>query len=162
MISLSTVGLAEFDKQVELAFVQLEAEMSINFAAFTRKVFMSIVQTSPQWSGNLASNWNYSVKTPNESYTQSSNKQDIPRRTFQPFQAGADPAVSQAIVRMNSVAPPSWRDTVYITNATPDDQAGYLADSIIEGKVNLRPVNLVPAQGAIFEFTIGKFQEEIL
>lgn len=160
MISLSTLQLAEFEAQVELAFVKLEAEMSLKFAAFTRKVFMSVVQTSPQWSGNLAANWNYSTKSADGSYT--SIKPDVPRKGFKPYQVGSDPAAGRAIARMNAVTPPSWRDTVYITNATPDDETGYLAESIIAGKVNLRPVNLVPAQGAIFEFTLGKFKDAIL
>ena len=160
MISLSTLQLAAFEEQVALAFVKLEAEMSVNFAAFTRKIFISIVQTSPQWSGNLASNWNYSVKTPNEGYN--SIKPDIPAKGFKPYQVGSDPATGKAIARMSLVDAPSWRDTVYITNATPSDDAGYLAEHIIEGKVNLRPVNLIPAQGAIFEFTVEKFKDEIL
>ena len=160
MISLSTSEKSVFDAQVDAAFVKLEAEMSLKFAAFTRKVFISVVQTSPQWSGNLTHNWNYSIKTPDGSYT--SIKPDIPRKAFKPYQVGSNPATGQAIARMSAVALPSWRDTVYITNATPDDETGYLADSIIAGKVNLRPVNLVPAQGAIFEFTMGKFKDEIL
>lgn len=160
MISLTTIEQSAFDAQVDAAFVLLEAEMSLKFAAFTRSVFVSIVQTSPQWSGNLTHNWNYSIKTPDGSYT--SIKPDIPRKTFKPYQVGSSPATGQAISRMAVVALPSWRDTVYITNATPDDEAGYLADSIMEGKVNLRPVNLVPAQGAIFEFTIGKFKDQII
>ena len=162
MISLSTSKQSAFDAQVDAAFVKLEAEMSLKFAAFTHKVFRSIVLTSPQWSGNLTSNWNYSIKAPDESYSEIAEKELSQVRNYDPFEVGSNPATGRVLAKVAAAAVPSWRDTVYITNATPNESTGYLVDSIIAGKVNLRPVNLVPAQGAIFEFTMGKFKDEIL
>lgn len=159
MISLDTSGLAEFDRQVGIAFFELEAELSRRFADFTQKVFKSIVQTSPQWSGNLAANWNYSVNFPDESYTATPQKQ---QRSKKPYQVGDPAAVSKALSRMSAVQPPSWAQPVYITNATPENDGGYLVEGIVNGKVKLRPVNLVPAQRALFEFSIKQFEGAIL
>lgn len=144
---------AEFEKQLASAFDVLESKMSLKYFAFTQQVFKSLVVTSPQWSGNLASNWNYSVNVPDNTYFEIYEKQESPT-----YKVGADPAVGKALARAASVAVPTWRQPVFITNATPSDEAGYLVQGIADGQVKLRPVNLMPAQGMIISFTVNKFE----
>ena len=158
MIAIRT-NVSDFEKQLASALAVLEVKMSIKYYAFTLKVFKSVVMTSPQWSGNLASNWNYSINSPDTSYSEISEKSGSAMKFFKSFQVGADPAVSRAL-RKASVGPvPSWRVPVYITNATPTDQmTGSLVQDMADGYVKLRPVNMVPAQGAIISFTLEKFK----
>lgn len=156
---------------MDKAIAELEAEINSRYASFTRAVAKSLIETSPQWSGNLTANWNYSVGAPDESYSQIAAKGAVGADRLQkafhsrfggttsgPYYAGHEAAVSHAVTRMNAVKPPTWRDPVYLTNATPDDEGGYLEETIESGGVKLRPVNLVAGQIALIEFTRVKAQ----
>jgi hypothetical protein len=161
MIAL-THNVASFEKELAQAFAVLEAKMSVKYYTFTQEVFKSIVVTSPQWSGNLASNWNYSINAPDTSYVEAAEKKLASEKFYDAYEVGSNPAVGRSIARAAAAAVPSWRTPVYITNTTPSDQAGYLVEEIAGGKVKLRPVNMVPAQGAIIGFTVDKFKGAIL
>lgn len=161
MITL-THNAAIFDRELALAFAVLETKMSVKYYAFTQEVFKSVVVTSPQWSGNLASNWNYSVNAPDTSYTEAAEKKLASGKFYDAYEVGSNPAVGRAIARAAAAAVPTWRQPVFITNTTPEDLRGYLVEEIAGGKVKLRPVNMVPAQGAIIGFTIDKFKGAIL
>ena len=161
MITL-THNAASFDSELALAFATLEKRMSYRFYLFTHEVFKSIVLTSPQWSGNLASNWNYSVGAPDNSYAEVLEKEGALDLDFRAYSVGANPAVGRSLLRAARADAPTWRQPVFITNATPSEAAGYLVQDIAVGKVKLRPVNMVPAQGAIISFTVDKFKGAIL
>lgn len=161
MISVTT-NLPDFDKQLDAAFSALEVQMSFKFTAFTKEVYKSIVMVSPQWSGNLASNWNYSAGLPDLSYREITEKDLANSKVFQPYQVGSDPAVSTSLAKADGTKMVPWRSSVFITNATPEDKGGYLVNGMSDGSVKLRAVNLVPAQGAILSFTIEKFKGAVL
>jgi hypothetical protein len=156
MIAITT-NTVDFEKQLALEFGVLELRMTSKYRDFTQQVFKSIVLTSPQWSGNLASNWNYSANSPDTRYKETAEKDES-----KIYKVGADPAVSQAISRAEAVAVPSWRIPVYITNTTPADEGGYLATEIEEGRVKLRPVNMIPAQGSIISYAVSRFKGAVL
>lgn len=162
MISLDTSSIAKFESDFAIAWIVFEEELSRRFTSFTQHVFASLVRSSPQWSSNLAGNWNYSVGTPDTSYNQAYDKGKPLRLSEKPFQRGDDPAVARTIARMTGVPAPSWRDTVYMTNATPADEGGYLAELLENGKPNLRPVNLIQGQVALFDYTVRIYQDEQL
>lgn len=154
-----TSNAADFEKQLGIALAVLEVKMSVKYYTFTQQVFKSVVETSPQWSGNLASNWNYSINAPDTSYSETAEKFGSEKKLFKPFQVGDNPAVGRALSRAALAAIPSWRTPVYITNATPTDlMTGSLVQDMADGYVKLRPVNMVPAQGAIISFTVEKFK----
>lgn len=162
MIAIDTSGVAQFERELAVAWLGFEDKISKKFEDFTRDVFKMIVQNSPQWSSNLAGNWNYSVNGPNGSYTRSELKTGAPYNNKKPFERGAEPVVSRTIARMKLVPGPSWRDTVYITNATPSDEGSFLVDEMESGRVSLRPVNLIQGQVALFNYTVAIRQDEIL
>jgi hypothetical protein len=155
------VDLGRFRAELaaELEVLKLKAGKKVD--TFSRKVFSDIVSTSPQWSQNLASNWNFSTGKPDESYTESPNKRAM-RHSKSPFWLGAEPVVSQTIARMQGKPQVLWGQDVYITNATPDDKGGDLAQNIEDGRVALRPVNLVSQKVALFSYTITKHEHAVL
>lgn len=150
---IRAADLARFDQALESEFLRVELALSKKFQAVAKQAFTMLVTNSPQWSGNFTTNWNYSVNTPDYSYTPSATKDEASfDRT--PFEKGSDPAVAQTLSKVFNLNGLSWRDTVFITNATPDDSGGYLGENMESGKVNLRPVNLVNGKVALIRYTV--------
>jgi hypothetical protein len=149
MIKVSTSGIAAFNQALSLELARLDREISFIFYRWTIRIFRELVEDSPQWSGDLASNWNYSVGSPDYSYSRSPNKTgddarvDYWRQDQGVFQRGHPNAVLTAMSRMEMVRPPAWRDTVYFANATP------IAPSI--PNIKIRPVNMVNGQVIMIE-----------
>lgn len=141
--------IGEFRKQIKLEMARLDREVTTTYEGWTKRVFTGLVEGTAQWSGNLAANWNYAVGAPSMRYVQVPNKTghdkgiDYIKQDFGVFFAGHPLAVEEALVRMAGVTVPTWRDQVFFSNETPDDKGGYLEESIMEGKVRLRPVNLI-------------------
>lgn len=160
MIKVDTSGVAAFRQQMKLEMARLDREITAAFVGWTVEVFRGLVERSPQWSGNMAANWNYSVHTPDFSYTQIANKTgddgriDHWRENQGIFQVGHPLAVGDAMARMQSVPKGTWRDLVYISNATPTEDGWPLAEAIEEGRVKLRPVNLIPGSQQLIAYTI--------
>lgn len=154
MISLNTSGLAQFEVELQAAISQLEKEMSDKFTSFTRKVFAELVTGSPQWSSNLAGNWNYSVLKPDESYTRSVLKLAKAHKVARVFSRGEEPIISITLARMTEVAPPAWRDAVYATNATPDEDGNFLEELLERRLVRIRPVNLLSGKVTLIDYTV--------
>lgn len=139
----------------EEGWAEFEHKMADRVVQFSRTVFIDIVVNSPQWSQNLASNWNYAAGAPNYSYIEHPEKK---KRRYTPFQRGDSPVVENTISRMQHVPGPKWGQTTFISNATPDDRGGYLQKNIESGTVRLRPVNLVEGQQQLFGYIMDKYQ----
>ena len=50
-------GAAAFKARLRAVMPTIEAEINTKYRKLVRKVFTDLVENSPQWSGNLASNW---------------------------------------------------------------------------------------------------------
>lgn len=160
MIEIDRSGIERFRRELRLEMARLDREISIAYFKWTVRVFSGLLQDSPQWSGDLTANWNYSVSKPDFSYTRVPNKTgddgriDHWRQNQGVFERGHQLAIQDAMNRMQSVPMPTWRDTVFISNATPHDAGGYLVDAIESGQVKLRPVNLVQGQAVLIKQTV--------
>lgn len=161
-MNLSKAAIPQFNAEVNAAFDVLEQQVAARMHAFAQEVFRSIVMTSPQWSSNLASNWNFSVGSPDTSYTEVPEKAEAATRRFRPYQLGSEPGVGRAIARMQTVMPGTLAQTIYITNATPDDAGGYLVESLESNFAGLRPVNLLSGQVHLIDAAVRIFGERTL
>lgn len=165
MIKVDTTGIAAFRRQLALEMARIDREISAAYYQWSATIFRELVEGSAQWSGNLTSNWNYSVGGADYSYTEVANKRGNDKRInhqdgtyrFAVFEAGANPAVADALSRMKSVPQPTWRDKVYMTNMTPSDSGNLLEDDIVSGRVKLRPVNLVQGQAVTIDSLALKY-----
>ena len=155
MITIDTSGLTKFNAELDEALAALMLAVDAAYADWTRKVFKGLVEGSPQWSGDLASNWNYSVngvdysydpqfKGPDGMYFIGPNGQELPAI----HQRGDAEAVQAAISRMLTVTPPTWKDKVYFNNETP------IATDVENMTVLIRPVNLVDGRVAMVQYTL--------
>jgi hypothetical protein len=162
MIGVDPAALAKFQVDLAAAVVLLEAQMALKVDTFARRVYGGIIMNSPQWSQNFASNWNYSVGTPDESYTEHPNKEGM-RHTKTPFQRTNDPVVSAKLAELANYPTLQWGQTAYFTNATPDEVGGYLLEHMEkDGKSWLRPVNLLSGQVALINYAVAKHSNDIL
>lgn len=141
MIQLDTSGIASFMTALNLEMARLDREISFVFYKWTARIFQELVEDTPQWSGDLAANWNYSVNQPDYSYSRIPNKTgddvrvDWHLQNQGVFERGHPNAVMTAMSKFATVPQPSWRDVVYFANATP------IAPDL--PTIKIRPVNLV-------------------
>lgn len=162
IVKLDTSEIDAFLHKIDLEMARLDREISETYYLWTTRIFVDIVRQSPQWSGDMASNWNYSVKEPNYSYTMIENKaargrDGVDKRRMAVgkivYQKDMDPAVAEALTRMKFVNPPSWRDSVFFANATP------IAPYAEAHSIYIRPVNLIQGQVAMIAYTVTKEQQ---
>lgn len=162
MIGVTPADLAKFNLELDAAVLVLQAQAMRKVDTFVQKVYGEIITHSPQWSQNFASNWNYSVGTPDERYTEHSNKREI-NSLAAAFQRGMQPVVADKLQELASAPLLGWGQTAYFTNATPDDKGGYLLENMENtGNSWLRPVNLVSGHVALINSAVAKHSNDIL
>jgi hypothetical protein len=153
MITLTgTENIASFLKQIDLAFAEMDRGISREFEQFTKKLFKELVRTTPQWTGDLAAAWNYSIAYPDETYSPLHNKLEANARwSFtNVYQRGMEPAASIPVLKAASVHP-TWRDVVYFHNPAP------IADEVENLRVLIRPVNLVDQRVAMIQYYVDRY-----
>lgn len=144
-----TGDIAGFRKQLALEQARLDREISAAYVGWTRRIFAEVVQGSAQWSGDLVANFNYAVGQPDYSYARIANKTgdskkiDYWKEDQGVFQAGHPYAVEAAMLRMAEAPVPTWRDPVFISNMTPTEDGSDLEEALADGRIKVRPVNLV-------------------
>jgi hypothetical protein len=153
MIQLTGVqSIPSFIRELDLAVAELDRDISKSFSNWTKRVFGDIVHTTPQWSGDLASAWNYSINGIDNSYTPIPNK--VENNQFwsaaDVYQRGMSPATDVAMAKLAGQNP-TWRDVVYINNPAP------IAEQVENLRVLIRPVNLVDGRVAMVQYYVDKF-----
>lgn len=164
--ALKVNNLSEFNSALDSALAAMEREVTHALRGFTVTVFRELVENSPQWSGNLAANWNIGINSESTEYTELSDKtgswyghsDQQHHGDFQPFVRGAPYAVGVAIGKnLPRTRAIGLRDTVFINNNTP-----YLdhveADESDEGKSPyIRPENKIDGVVALREYVRAKY-----
>lgn len=96
----------------------------------------TLIESSPQWSGDFASNWNLSVGVPDYSYTVG----DVPNPTLEPWKQGSRPAIQLGLFRnKGKLTGFKLGQVIYITNASTHDTT--YAKGLYDGSISLREVN---------------------
>lgn len=147
-------NVASFTRELDLALAAMDRALSQKFEDWTKKVLYQIASTTPQFTGDLASAWNYSVDQPNYYYTPSQDKLGnvtyTPSNRIVPRQRGDFRAIEEAVSKAAGTHP-TWRDVVYLTN--PAD----IAPMVERQTVLIRPVNLVDGRVAMVQYYVDKF-----
>ena len=128
-------GAAAFKARLKAVMPTIEAEINTKYRKLVRKVFTDLVENSPQWSGNLASNW----RIGSGGYAQITgyNPQDWYKEN--PYQVGSDPAVAMTLMReVPKLDAITYKSPVRIFNPTP-----YAADVEAGQGPNGRPIREV-------------------
>lgn len=111
-------NIAEFCAGIERYVDETESEWTRIYGRFAQNVFMEILDTSPQWSGNFVANWAVSVGYVDVRYQEYSiDEVSIPSLMGRPE------AIAEAMDRnadfMQRDFPVLLSQVTYITNNTP-------------------------------------------
>lgn len=153
MIALTGLqGIPGFIRDLDLALAEMDRALSKQFADFTKMVFRQLVFTTPQWTGDLAAAWNYSINSIDMSYTPIPNKIENQQHWSKAdvYARGMSPATDMALAKLGGQHP-TWRDVVYISNPAP------IAPQVESQTVLIRPVNLVDGRVAMIQYYVDKF-----
>ena len=145
MITFNHLAVRAYRKELALLIVTEFARFNISYQQLLRQAFTDLVNGTPQWSGDLAANWNFSIGQPDESYTETPMKYEaaVLHSRYVPKSAGDQTAVRMSLARMEALIDKvSWRDRVHFTNATP------IAEAVEAQTIYIRPVNLLDS-GAV-------------
>lgn len=142
-----------FIREIDLAWAKFDRDINVKFAKWTKKVYKSIVFSTPQWSGDLASAWTYSINGIDTNYTPTTNKVENDQfwSAADVYERGMQPAVNEAIAKAAGQSP-TWRDVVYIHNPAP---IAYYVENL---RVLIRPVNLIDGRVAMVKYHMDKFE----
>lgn len=109
-------GAAAFKAKLKKVMPAVKVGVNTKYRKLVWRIFADLVNNSPQWSGNLASNWR--VNTGSYSQIPGYSTEDWYRQ--EPYERGDDPAVSSTMMReFPKVEAITYLKPVRIFNATP-------------------------------------------
>jgi hypothetical protein len=152
MLTATVTGLAGLAERVN---GQIIASVNRQYAAQVQEMFFDLLEVSPQWSGNFASNWRLSVGVPEANYVEVL-KATPWYQLERPQQAGDEDAIEVAGIRAD-FTDFSYTDTVYFVNGS----ALEFTETTVTGpdgkERNLRPENLMSPPQLILSYLASKY-----
>lgn len=141
---LDIKGVEAFKAKLKAVMPTVEAEVNTKFRKLGRLIFTDLVNNSPQWSGNLASNWRINDGTYNGSYKWN------PWNEYEgePHKRGDEDITWLPLMReMIKLQSLTYKDTIKIFNPTP---YAYLVEQGISPNANgIREVNKLAEYGGV-------------
>lgn len=157
MLKLKPIGVDSFIKKLRQQEVSLKTKVAIAKRKLIKDVFTDLVSGSPQWSGNLATNWYIEFSGTKGSYKPDANYKPDDYKSSDRFIVGDDPAVTDTLNRELSKLPHiGWNTDVTIVNYTP------YAEEVESGKgpgwKAIRKENLKYGQIAMVGYVMTKYK----
>lgn len=150
---------AAFSAQLAAAIAALDEQLNFAFQRWSYRIFYDLVVNTPQWSGDTASNWRFSIGSPSAEYHEIPDKSsmwplpaEFKDASADPYHRGSYLAVSRALDEAKNGPLPRWTDKVFFTNNTP------IAPDLETNSVYIRPVNLVGGAVAMVSYTVNKWK----
>lgn len=145
VVEINTSGIAAFVKALQAERERLNLELCMAYRTWVLVIQKDIAELTPQWGGNLASNWYIDIGAPTST---AQSLGDLSVRSYRskavgmkaPYSRGADPAVANSVNRAKSFPIPKITDQIFIHN--PVEYAEAVEFDI--GPQPIRPVNRVP------------------
>ena len=121
---ITAKGFDSMAAKLKAGLKKIEDDLNKKHRTLGRKVFTDLVVNSPQWSGNLASNWYIT----SGSYKPIAGYSSTEWYNQNPYAKGDDPAVSMTLMReVPKLQSLTYKDKIVIGNRTPyasDIEAG--------------------------------------
>lgn len=165
-MALKITGLEQTIKKLRNAAARHEIKVTEAYRNFVWTVFEDVVRHTPQWSGNLASNWRLEVGgawvghggyRQHPHYAEEGRKLHLP-----PLYAGHPAATTSALEwAAPAILRVRWNSIVRVVNYSPyaeDVEAGIGPDDSAIRETNKHRGPNVPAHGiAMVEYAITKY-----
>ena len=157
LISTNIRGLAAVERQVKKWMDQVEQDAQETARGLSVDLLNRMIENSPQWTGDFASNWRYSINSVDYTYDEG----DVPPKPgaiVEPWKQFDQPAVQLGKAK-NRGKDLKFKlgDDVYISNSSTHDEP--YAQGVFDGSVKLRDVNRRVVLASVledFNATYGK------
>ena len=158
MIGVKAKGLDGFIKKLRQKDLIMKGKVTEIKRKLVSDVFTDLVKGSPQWSGNLASNWYIDFHGAKSAYNPIPNYHPTYYQDSDKYQVGMNPAVSDTLNReIPKISQIRWNTNVTIINQTP------YAKEVEEGKgpdyKKIRPENHKYGQVAMVGYVMTKYSK---
>ena len=144
MVDIDFSGVDVFLSALQVEQKAFNSQVSAKYRQWVSVIFNDIVELTPQWSGNLAANWNISTDG------ESASEVTIPQKAYmwplapyvEPFRRGDPGAVGISKARFDSIIF-GYSEQVYIYNPTE------IAQAVEDHSIYIRGVNLLDGRVAM-------------
>lgn len=144
MVELDVSQIDAFLSALETEQRSFNNQISEKFREWVRVIFYDIVELTPQWSGNLAANWNIStssIENPEQTIPEKAYLWPLPHYV-EPHKRGDPEAVAISKARFDDEQF-GYSNQVYIYNPTE------IAPAVEAQSIHIRGVNLLDGRVAM-------------
>ena len=158
MLKIKAKNIDGFIAKLKKHQLIVEGQVTETKRRLVRDIFTDLVQGSPQWSGNLASNWYIEFHGNTAKYKKIRDYKVRDWRRKDPYHVGKDPAVTKTLNReLPKIADIRWNSKIQIVNYAP-----YAASVEMgvgpEGR-KIRDVNYKYGQIAMAGYVVAKYSQ---
>ena len=158
MLKIKAKNIDGFIAKLKKHQLIVEGQVTETKRRLVRDIFTDLVQGSPQWSGNLASNWYIEFHGNTAKYKKIRDYKVRDWRREDPYHVGKDPAVIKTLNReLPKIADIRWNSKIQIVNYAP-----YAASVEMgvgpEGR-KIRDVNYKYGQIAMAGYVVAKYSQ---
>ena len=158
MLKLKAKNIDGFIAKLKKHQLLVEGQVTETKRRLVRDIFTDLVQGSPQWSGNLASNWYIEFHGNTGGYKKIRDYRVRDWRRDDPYYAGADPAVTKTLNReLPKTAGIRWNSKIQIVNYAP--YAASVEMGVGPGGRPIRDVNYKHGQIAMAGYVVAKYSQ---
>lgn len=148
---IKVTGLNTWKRKTEAAKRRIRTSATKYVQNQVRKVYVDALRVTPQWSGSTV--WNWTVATSAGEAGYSARFKVSNWRSITPKQAGHPTAINAALKNEEEMIQRiRWNSNVYLVNKDPTMAL------IEEGKVKLRPENLIPGGMGVKAYLKAKYR----
>jgi|GEM_PF-4835312 len=159
MVNLDIQGLRSWQRSIQAEKARATGQVTKQYQEFIKKVFEDLVLHTPQWSGNLAANWQVRLTADGPAtrvnWYKKNHTGGFKDKTYEPVQIGDGEAPYAAIERaLPQIEKMHWNTKVRFENAVA--YAEEVSVGIGPKKKELRPMHVPPFEMMTY-YVINKY-----
>lgn len=119
MLAIKVSGLNQLLLKLDRHKLRVQKSIAKAKVDLATRVFTDVVEGSPQWSGNLAANWDIEVGASKASYSPIAGYSVTDWNKGDKYEAGHPLAVSMAMSNLGKLSEVKWNSKINVVNYTP-------------------------------------------
>jgi hypothetical protein len=157
MLTVKAKGVAGLKSKLKQHQVRVKKAIADELSGIAKTVFTDLVKGSPQWSGNLASNWYIEIDGNAASYRPIPTYSPDNWHKQTPYVMGDDPAVSNTLAReLPKLTNVKFTSSISLANYAP--YATSVEEGVSSSGKPIRSENLLYGQVAMVGFAVAKYK----
>lgn len=154
MLAIKVSGLNQLLLKLDRHKLRVQKSIAKAKVDLATRVFTDVVEGSPQWSGNLAANWDIEVGASKASYSPIAGYSATEWNKGGSYEVGHPLAIGMAMPHLSKLSEVKWNSKINVVNYTPygsEVEAGQGPN----GRP-IRPENYVYGQIAMVAYAVMK------